>query len=73
MRKKELSPGKAKDTINFPPGRPKKKRTKKRDIRELVKFNSGSPYLEYLPNMLNKEIEVNRALFSKTKEERRKD
>jgi hypothetical protein len=51
-----MSPDKGKESIHI--SSKAKKRPKKRDIRELTKYNSSSPYLEYLPNMLNKEVDV---------------
>jgi hypothetical protein len=36
------------------PLKSKKKPKNKRDLKDLIKSNGTSPYLEYLPNMLNK-------------------
>jgi hypothetical protein len=56
VKRKSMSPEKMKDVMGG--AAKQKKRTKKRDIRSLAKYNTGSPYLEYLPNMLKGELEV---------------
>lgn len=55
-----ISPLKLKEPkIERPDRHPtKKKKRNKRDLKDLMKMNGNSPYLEYLPNMLNKEMQV---------------
>lgn len=55
-----FSPIRVKETEVERPHNPplKKKRRNKRDLKELMRMNGNSPYLEYLPNMLNKEMQV---------------